>query len=116
MRRAAVLVLAAAAACGGGGGSPGAAARVEGETISMRTTDAMVGHLLKGEGLRADVTSGDITPVVARKFVVEYLIRMAYLEHAAKQLGVDAPAAASEAEAVGALPEEAFASRGWSPG
>jgi len=118
-RRRAPLALALAVAlvvigCGGGGG-PKVAAEVEGRPISARRTEQLAATLAKGDAMRGEVEQGELSQRGVDQVVLAYLIRLTFLEHLADKMGVADAADPRERKAVGELPADAFAARGWTP-
>ena len=110
-----VAVIAATTACGGHR-HPGVAAAVEGRTIADSKAQTLVAQFMKSSALEPEVKDGDLNERIVRKFVIEYLLRMTYLDVAAERVGVSVPDDAGEAQNISALDPDVFAARGWSAG
>lgn len=116
-RAAAVVLLAVAVGTGcGSRGAPKVAAWVQGRPIPSTRTDRLAAMMARGDAMRSEVESGDVTKKSVTQVVLAYLIRLNFLEELAGKMGVDVSVDPKESEAIAQLPPEAFTARGWGAG
>ncbi len=113
-----LVTLAVAVVAGGCGddGPPRVAATVAGAEVPSERVERLTTQWVKSQASQAAGTgsAGPVDRKQAAKLVLGFVIRSQFLEHLAKQMGVEDQPTPVEALAPSEVPAEEFASAGWS--